>query len=65
LRFDQGNFDVNKITVFDAVTFANKLFNLANSALPRAQVSAAHDCALLSYQNGFEWIDDSGRPINK
>jgi hypothetical protein len=65
LRFDQGNFDVNKITVLDAVTFANKLFTLATSAVPRAQVSAAHDCALLSYQNGFEWIDDSGGPISK
>ena len=64
-RFDQRNFDVQKTSAADAVSFARKLFLLANTGVPQANVSAAHDCALLSYQNGFEWIDDSANPIVK
>jgi hypothetical protein len=62
-RFDQRTFDIQKTTAADAVRFATKLFVLTNTGVPQANVSAAHDCALLSYQNGFQWIDDSGNPI--
>jgi hypothetical protein len=62
LRFDQRNFDIQKTTAADAVRFATKLFVLASTGVPQANVSAAHDCALLSYQNGFQWIDDSANP---
>lgn len=60
LRFDQSNFNVNKTSIVDAVSFAQKLFLLTNTALPQSEVSAAYDCALLAYENGFEWIDDRG-----
>jgi hypothetical protein len=63
LRFDESHFDIKKITVVDAVNFARKLFVLTNSALPQARVSSSYDCALLSYQNGFQLIDDSGNSI--
>lgn len=63
LRFDQAHYDNQKITIVDAVNFAKKLFSLTNTAIPQARVSADYDCALLSYQNGFQWIDDSGFPI--
>jgi hypothetical protein len=65
LRFDESNFDIKNVAVSDAVTFAKKLFFLTNSSLPQAEVSATYDCALLGYQNGFQWIDDSGFPIKK
>jgi len=57
LRFDQTYFNAGKTTTADAVNFAKKLFFLANTALPQAEVSATFDCALLSYQNGFQWLD--------
>jgi hypothetical protein len=63
LRFDQRNFDIQKTTASDAVSFARRLFVLANTGVPRANVSAAHDCALLSYQSGFQWINESANPI--
>gem|GEM_PF-1718142 len=59
LRFDQGRFDIAKTTVNNAVDFAGKLFSLANTAIPQARVSATYDCALLGYQNGFQWINHS------
>jgi hypothetical protein len=62
-RFDQRNFDIQKTSAADAVTFARRLFVLANVGVPQANVSAAHDCALLSYQTGFKWIDGSANPI--
>jgi hypothetical protein len=62
LRFDQGSFDINETTIRDAILFAEKLFVLTNTKLPQARVSKTYDCALLSYENGFQWIDDSGRP---
>jgi hypothetical protein len=65
LRFDQSNFSLSKTSVTDAVDFARKLFLLTNTAVPQAEVSATYDCALLSYQKGFQWIDDSGLPIMK
>lgn len=65
LRFDQAHFDIQKITIVDAVAFAKKLFLTTNTAIPQARVSATYDCALLNYQNGFQWIDDSGMPIKK
>ena len=64
-RFDEATFDVKKTTTLDAVSFATKLFSLTNTALPGAEVSAEHDCALLSYQNGFQWIDEAGLRIKK
>jgi len=60
LRFDQGRFDIAKTTVPDAVNFAKKLFELTNSNIPQARVSPTYDCALLGYQNGFQWLDNSG-----
>jgi len=65
LRFDESRFDIAKTSVADAVNFAKTLFTLTNSAVPQAEVSATHDCALLGYQTGFTWIDDSGSPIGK
>jgi hypothetical protein len=65
LRFDQAHYDIQKITIVDAVNFAKKLFSTANTAIPQARVSATYDCALLSYQNGFQWIDDSGHEMQK
>lgn len=59
LRFDEYNFAATKTTVTDAVDFAEKLFVIANTGLPQAQVSKTYDCALLSYQTGFRWIGDS------
>jgi len=60
LRFDQSYFNAKATTITDAVNFAKKLFVLTNSALPQAEVSATYDCALLSYQNGFQWLGSSG-----
>jgi len=65
LKFDQSYFSVERTTPRDAVTFANRLFSLTNENLPQARVSVTHDCALLSYTNGFGWIDDSGDVIRK
>ncbi|MEP6848408.1 MAG: hypothetical protein ABI999_06100 [Acidobacteriota bacterium] len=64
-RFDESIFDVKKTTPLDAVNFASKLFLLTNSALPGAEVSSTHDCAMLGYQSGFQWIDGLGQPIVK
>jgi hypothetical protein len=63
LQFDQAHFDIKKTAVIDAVNFAKKLFFLTNTAIPQARVSATYDCALLSYQNGFQWINDLGRSL--
>lgn len=63
LRFDQTKFDVQKTSAADAVGFAKMLFIVANTGVPEANVSAVHDCALLSYRNGFQWIDDSANPM--
>jgi len=63
LRFDEGHFNLKQIARVDAVNFAARLFSLTNKELPQTKVSATHDCALLSYQNGFQWIDDLGLPI--
>jgi len=59
LRFDQGRFDIAKTSATDAVDFARKLFVLTDAKIPQAHVSATFDCALLSYQHGFQWIDRS------
>lgn len=56
LRFDQGSFDINKTTIRDAILFAEKLFVLTNTKLPQARVSKTCDCAVVSYENGFQWI---------
>jgi hypothetical protein len=62
LRFDQFSFAPAKTTSADAVDFARKLFLLTNTGLPQAQVSKSYDCAELSYQTGFRWLMESGRP---
>ena len=65
LRFDESHFDVTKTSAADAVEFAERLFVLTNSALPQAQVSAVHDCALISFEKGFEWINAGTSPAHK
>lgn len=60
LRFDESNFRPAATTVADAVSFSKRLFQLTNSALPQAEVSATYDCAMLGYQSGFRWLDESG-----
>jgi hypothetical protein len=59
LRFDQGRFDQSRMTIRDAFVFAEKLFELANTKLPLARVSKTFDCAMLSHQDGFQWLDAS------
>jgi len=65
LRFDESRFDIAKTSVIDAIDFAERLFVLTNSALPQAEVSANHDCALLSYQKGFQWINSGASAAHK
>ena len=65
LKFDQTHFNVGRTSTGDAVSFANRLFTLTNAELPQAEVSAIHDCALLSNAGNFSWIDDSGRAISQ
>lgn len=55
-RFDQTNFVSRDTTAPDAVGFARKLFDVTSAAVPEARVSPAFDCALLSYQSGFQWL---------
>jgi len=57
LRFDQSYFDARKTTTSDAVNFSGKLFLLTNAAIPEAEVSSTFDCALLSYHDGFKWLN--------
>lgn len=57
LRFDQYNFDALRTTTADAGDFAGKLFLLANTRSPQAQVSKTYTCALLDYQDGFRWLN--------
>ena len=64
LKFDQSNFSSAKTSVSDAVSFASRLFKLTSSELPQAAVSAAHDCGVLRFVDGFSWIDDEGKPIS-
>jgi hypothetical protein len=63
-RFDQTRYDIKTTTIKDAVTFAEKLFHLTNTSIPQARVSSTHDCALLSYQNGFEWIGPGTQAVS-
>jgi len=65
LRFDESYFDIAKTSVADAVNFAKTLFTITNFGVPQAEVSASHDCALIGYQTGFTWIDDTGSPVGK
>jgi hypothetical protein len=65
LRFDESRFDITKISVADAVNFAKTLFSITNSAVPQAEVSSKHDCALIGYQTGFRWLNDAGLPVGK
>jgi hypothetical protein len=62
LKFDESKFDLRAITVRDAVDFSRKLFIITNTALPQARVSATFDCAYVSHQLGFQWLDGFGRP---
>ena len=65
LRFDETRFNIATTSVEDALNFARTLFIITNSALPQAEVSASHDCALLGYRTGFTWINDAGMPVAK
>jgi hypothetical protein len=65
LRFDQSYFKAERTSPLDAVNFARRLFALTNATLPGAEVSSAHDCALLSDQNGFDWLDTSAKPVDR
>lgn len=56
LKFDETRFDVQETSVDNAVDFSRTLFRLANTGIPKAQISSTFDCALLSYQQGFRWI---------
>jgi hypothetical protein len=60
LKFDERRFDIAKISIDDAVAFARTLFRFANTRVPEAQVSSSFDCALLSYQGGFRWVEGGG-----
>lgn len=62
LRFDESRFNPQSTTVRDAVDFSRKLFLITNMAIPQAHVSATFDCAFVSRQMGFQWIDGFGRP---
>lgn len=57
LKFDQSRFDIQKASTGDAVEFSRRLFRLANTGVPKAQISATFDCALLGYRGGFRWIE--------
>lgn len=57
LKFDEARFDVKQISINEAVEFSRKLFRLTSTGVPKAQVSSSFDCALLSYQQGFRWIE--------
>jgi hypothetical protein len=59
VRFGGTNFDIQKTSAPDAVTFAEKLFVLTGTALPEAKVSPTFDCALLDYQRGFQLLNNS------
>ena len=61
LRFDESYFNLQTTTVRDAVDFSRKLFLITNTALPQARVSATFDCAYVSRQLGFQWLDGFGR----
>ena len=63
LRFDQYSFAPGKTSVSDAVDFARKLFEITNTSLPQARVGKTYDCALLGYQTGFRWLDNTGRSV--
>ena len=60
LRFDERAFNPETTTLRDAVDFSAKLFRLSSSAIPAARVSLLFDCALLSHQNHFQWIEIKG-----
>lgn len=62
LKFDESLFDLHATTVRDAVDFSRKLFLITNTAIPQARVSATFDCAYVSHELGFQWLDGFGRP---
>ncbi|HKP67941.1 MAG TPA: hypothetical protein VJV05_01580 [Pyrinomonadaceae bacterium] len=65
LRFDERKFDIEQATLNDATDFSRKLFRLMSMGIPEAQVSSTFDCAMLSYQQGFRWIEGGPQPDNK
>ena len=56
LKFDEARFEIQQTSINDAVEFSRVLFRLANTGVPKAQISSTFDCALLSYREGFRWI---------
>ena len=57
LKFDEERFDIERTSIADAVGFARSMFRFMNTKVPQAQVSSTFDCAQLSYQHGFRWIE--------
>lgn len=55
LKFDSSRFDARNASEAEAVQFAKRLIRLTNTGVPRANVSPASDCAVLSYSTGFRW----------
>lgn len=65
LKFDESVFNLQATTARDAVAFAKRLFPLTSTNVPQARVSPTFDCAMIQYQNGFQWLrpsDDRARP---
>ena len=56
-KFDAGRFDIAQTSTSDVVNFSRTLFRIANTGIPSAQISATFDCAELTIQNGFRWIE--------
>ena len=55
-RFDERTFTVATTHTADAIDFSRKLFALANTAVPEAQVSSTFDCALLDRSTGYRLL---------
>lgn len=55
LKFDSSRFDPRNASEAEAVEFAKRLIRLTSTGVPRANVSRASDCAVLSYSTGFRW----------
>jgi hypothetical protein len=56
-KFDAGQFDIARTSATDVVNFSRTLFRIANTGIPSAQISASFDCAELSQQQPFRWVE--------
>jgi hypothetical protein len=55
-RFDESRFDLKTSTADGAVDFARTLFRSTSDRVPQANVSSTFDCAMISYNNSFQWL---------